>query len=276
MMQGGAAMAKLLDSSSVAAVACQASEPIASNRAKLTSKALLTAEWRSLVMLNYEIEPAVLTPYVPRGTQLDLFQGRALVSVVGFEFLKARWLGLAIPGHGDFPEVNLRFYVNRRTPLGWRRGVVFIKEIAPRWMVAQVARRVYHENYSCRPMRHEVATSHAADCLNHTVRYEWREQGRWNRLALATTADWSNCQPNTEAGYIVERSWCYTPQPDGTTREYQIEHPTWRVAVAAECELACDVARVYGPQFVKCLGRTPTSAFLVDGSAVLVHPGRVV
>ena len=38
-------------------------------------------------MLNYEIPPAVLEPLVPQHTVLDLFEGRALASIVGFRFL---------------------------------------------------------------------------------------------------------------------------------------------------------------------------------------------
>ena len=46
----------------------------------------LTAEWRDLVMLNYEVDPQVLTRRVPAGTELDSWQGRTLVSLVGFRF----------------------------------------------------------------------------------------------------------------------------------------------------------------------------------------------
>src|SRR5918996_5117390 len=116
----------------------------------------LTAEWRDLVMLNYEVDPQVLARRVPPGTELDIWQGRALVSVVGFRFLRTRVLGLPIPFHRDFEEVNLRFYVRRQAEDGWRRGVVFIKEIAPRWAIATVARVVYNENYAARPMRHRI------------------------------------------------------------------------------------------------------------------------
>src|SRR2546422_4363793 len=50
----------------------------------------LTAEWRHLVMLSYEVDLDVLAPLVPAGLALDLWHGRALVSVVGFRFLEDR------------------------------------------------------------------------------------------------------------------------------------------------------------------------------------------
>jgi uncharacterized protein YqjF (DUF2071 family) len=71
----------------------------------------LRAEWRSLLALNYRVDPAVLAPLVPRGTELDLWRGEALVSVLGFLFLRCRVLGVPTPWHRNFEEVNLRFYV---------------------------------------------------------------------------------------------------------------------------------------------------------------------
>ena len=95
---------------------------VATGRASIDQRRpFLTAQWRHLVMLNYEVDADVLTPLVPAGTALDLWQGRALVSVVGFRFLDTRVLGAAIPRHRAFDEVNLRLYVRRDAPGGQTR-----------------------------------------------------------------------------------------------------------------------------------------------------------
>ena len=73
----------------------------------------LRAEWRHLALLNYAVDPSLLRPLVPPGTELDLRGGTAYVSLVGFLFLESRILGVPIPFHGAFEEVNLRFYVRR-------------------------------------------------------------------------------------------------------------------------------------------------------------------
>ena len=114
-------------------------------------KPFLTAEWRYVAMLNYEIDPAILHTYLPRRTELDSWNGKTFVSMVGFLFLKTRVLGLPIPFHQNFEEINLRFYVRRKTEEGWRRGVVFIKEIVPRAAIALTARWLYNENYVALP-----------------------------------------------------------------------------------------------------------------------------
>ena len=231
----------------------------------------LTAEWRHLAMLNYEVEPAVLRGRVPRGTELDDWHGRTYVSVVGFLFLGTRVLGLPIPFHRDFEEVNLRFYVRRNAEDGWRRGVVFVKEIVPRAAIAFVARARYNENYVALPMGHAIE---AAPCDGiASVSYHWTLAGRTNTLSLTPEGGPRSLLAGSEEEFIAEHYWGYTAQRDGGTCEYQVTHPPWRVGVAREATLDCDVARVYGDDFVEALRGRPTSAFLAEGSAVIVSRG---
>src|SRR5512138_986587 len=110
----------------------------------------LTAEWKNLLMLNYAVDPSLLGSFVPAGTELDAFEGKTYVSLVGFEFNRTCVLGCRVPFHQNFEEVNLRFYVRR----GSKRGVVFIRELVPKYLVSAVARLLFKENYSCVPMSH--------------------------------------------------------------------------------------------------------------------------
>lgn len=236
----------------------------------MTSR-FLTAEWRDLVMLNYEVDPGILAPLVPAGTELDLWRGRVFVSVVGFHFRRTRVLGVAIPGHCNFAEVNLRFYVRRRGPEGWRRGVVFVKEIVPRFAIAWVARALYNENYVALPMRHSIVEreADAARC----VTYQWRHDRRWCRVSVEASGPPGIPAADSEATFITEHYWGYARQRDGGTVEYQVEHPQWRVSPALESRFECDVAALYGAPFAGFLCVPPTSAFLADGSPVTVRRG---
>lgn len=236
-----------------------------------TASRFLTAEWRDLVMLNYEVDPAVLLALLPAGTELDLWQGRALVSVVGFHFRRTRVLGVAIPGHCNFEEVNLRFYVRRRGTEGWRRGVVFVKEIVPRWAIAWVARTLYNENYAALPMRHSIG-DRAGDALRN-VSYQWRHDGRWCHLGVVAGGPPGIPPTGSEETFITEHYWGYARQRDGGTLEYQVEHPQWRVSAALEARFECDVAALYGASFAGFLAVPPASAFLADGSPVTVRRG---
>lgn len=232
----------------------------------------LTAEWRALVMLNYVVDPAILAPRVPVGVTLDTWQGQTLVSMVGFRFLRTRLMGAPVPFHTDFDEVNLRFYVRRDTPTEARRGVVFVKEIVPLPALAWVARAVYNENYVALPMRHVVSLpTTAAD--RGRIAYEWRLNGHWNHLAAAIEGEPSPLAPGSEAEFITEHYWGYARQRDGSTLEYGVEHPRWNVWRATSAAFECDVAALYGAEFAPFLSRPPTSAFVADGSPVVVRRG---
>ena len=234
--------------------------------AVVSKKIFLTAEWRHLAMLNYEIAPESLKPWVPAGTELDLYNGKTIVSVVGFLFLKTRVWRIPFPFHENFEEVNLRFYVRRKADDGWRRGVVFIKEIVPRAAIAFAARKFYGENYVALPMSHQIEA--------HFAEYAWRFRGRENRLKVITPGEPRELLPGSEAEFITEHYWGYAHQRDGSSMEYQVEHPRWRVRDATKSELDCDVAGLYGESFNEAICGEPCSAFLAEGSGVTVHCGE--
>ncbi|HEU0052240.1 MAG TPA: DUF2071 domain-containing protein [Longimicrobium sp.] len=250
------------------------SEDVAASGAVRGAEALpgrfLTAEWRWLVMLNFAVEPALLRPLVPRGTELDAWEGRTYASVVGFLFLDTRVMGVPIPLHRDFEEVNLRFYVRRKGPEGWRRGVVFAKEIVPRAAIATVARVLYNEPYVALPMRHRVDIG----AEGGSAEYGWRLRGRWCSLRAEVRGAPAALVAGSEEEFITEHYWGYTAQRDGGTAEYRVEHPAWRVWRAESAALDADVAALYGEAFAEALSAPPVSALVAEGSPIVVRRGR--
>ena len=233
------------------------------------SGTFLSAEWRDLVMVNYEADPAILIPLVPRGTELDFWEGRALISMVGFLFLNTKVMGIPVPFHRNFEAVNLRFYVRRKSADGWRRGVVFIREIVPRFAIAAIARMVYNEKYISLPMRHEIQKGEEQE-----IRYEWECHGSWNSIFVKTMPGGSKPIPGSQEEFITEHFWGYSVQKDGGTIEYQVEHPQWSVSSTSNAILKCDIAGLYGMEYESALSSQPVSAFVADGSEVRVLQGH--
>ncbi|MEK6407528.1 MAG: DUF2071 domain-containing protein [Acidobacteriota bacterium] len=247
-----------------------------SNSSNWSASKFLTAEWRHLAMLNFEVDPKVLRPFVPAGTELDQWHGRNFISVVGFLFLNTRVFGVAIPFHRNFEEVNLRFYVRRKASDGWRRGVVFVKEIVPRAAIALTARVVYGENYVAVPMKHHIEGENGCAAKPRTVSYSWWFRGRENRIELTVQGDADEAAEGSDAEFITEHYWGYARRRGGRTMEYRVEHPRWRIARASAARLDCDVDGLYGSQFVESLQGQPASAFLADGSEVTVFRGTLL
>jgi uncharacterized protein YqjF (DUF2071 family) len=229
-------------------------------------KPFLTANWRYLAMLNFAVDPIILQPLVPVQTELDFHDGQTFISVVGFLFHDTRVMGLPIPFHRDFEEVNLRFYVRRKSGGEWRRGVVFVRELVPRRAIALIARTFYGEPYLALPMRHML--EHKEGRL--FAEYQWRRARRWETLAMTATGEPQAAGEGSHEEFITEHYWGYTARRD-VCSEYRVEHPRWRLWTAETTKFEADVATLYGPQFVKPLAAPAASGFIAEGSHIQVH-----
>jgi len=237
-------------------------------------------------MVNYETDPGMLLPHIPLGTELDLFDGKCLVSIVGFLFDDTRMFGrLSLPLHKSFEEVNLRFYVKRTVDRELRRGVVFIKELVPSRCVTWVARAVYGENYQRIPMRHRITWNNRNQIeLGGKFAYQWWHSGRWANLEATTLGELAPLTPGSLSEFVTEHYWGYSRHGKGSasvcsssvgsSSEYRVSHPSWRTWETKTCRFEADIAGMYGTEFVACLGSAPHSSLVAEGSEVALFRGR--
>ena len=232
----------------------------------------LKAEWRKLAIANYQVEPALLGPFLPNGTQWDLYEGNCFLSLVGFMFINTRLLGSKIPFHTDFEEVNLRFYVKRKENGAWKRGVVFIKEIVPRHALTLVANTLYKERYETQPMSHRWQV----DAKTRTVEYRWKKEGRWQTFSITAGIDPSVIDPGSDTEFITEHYWGYSKVNGLTTNEYEVTHPKWMQYKVEQFEIDVDFAATYGTGFSFMNGAAPASVMLAEGSEITVENKRTI
>lgn len=228
----------------------------------------LKAEWRKLALANYEVPPKVLEPYCPYGTQLDLWEGKCYVSLVGFMFLNTQLMGIKIPFHVNFEEVNLRFYVKREVGGEVRRGVVFMKEIVPKPAITFVANTLYKENYATMSMKHEWVEKEN----ERSVSYQWKNKGLWQSFSVVAEATASEIAQGSETEFITEHYWGYAHVNNSKTNEYEVTHPRWKKYVVNQYEIEVDFARNYGDNFGFLNDVKPTSVMLAEGSEITVEP----
>ncbi|MGD1840707.1 MAG: YqjF family protein [Thermonemataceae bacterium] len=232
----------------------------------------LRAEWRKLAIANYIIDSNVLKPYTPAGTELDLWNGNCYVSLIGFMFLNTKLLGVKIPFHTNFEEVNLRFYVKRYEEGQWKRGVVFIKEIVPKPALTFVANTIYNENYETLPMKHSWDTKDD----QRTIQYKWKKHRKWYSIKIEASLEKYKIQPNSETEFITEHYWGYAEVNDHTTNEYEVTHPRWEVYKVNNYEIEADFGALYGKEFELLNTVDPTSVMLAEGSEITVENKKVI
>lgn len=231
----------------------------------------LKAGWRKLALANYDIDPDILKPWVPHKTELDFWEGRCYASLVGFMFVDTKLLGaVKVPFHVNFEEVNLRFYVRYKDGNEWKRGVVFVKEIVPKWAITAVANTLYQEHYATRKMRHEWRE----DVAERYISYDWQEQGKWQHFAVKAALESQPMAVGSEAEFITEHYWGYTQIGPQKTFEYGVTHPRWEVYPVHGHEIDVDFGLVYGDRFSLLNELEPTSVMLAEGSEITVESRR--
>jgi len=235
------------------------------------AKTFLQAEWRKLAMANYSVDQSLLERYLPRNTEIDLWNDVCYVSLVGFLFKDTRIRGFSVPFHRNFEEVNLRFYVRYKDNGTWKRGVVFIKEFVPKRALTFVANMIYKEKYTTLPMSH----SWTACEESLAVEYRWK-RGQWHSFKVIAEPKPLPILNDSEEEFITEHYWGYTRINDTQTSEYGVEHPRWDVYAMKDYTIDVDFGRLYGDAFSFLQTEKPRSVFLAEGSAIKVMSGRRV
>ena len=230
----------------------------------------LKAEWRKLALANYVIDPAILSDFVPAKTEIDLWEGKCFVSLVGFKFVNTRLLGIPIPFHRHFEEVNLRFYVKHFDGDRWKRGVVFVKEIVPKAALTFVANTIYKEHYQTLPMRY--FWEEGID--ERIVRYEWKSKGKWQLFETKAQLEATHILAGSEAEFITEHYWGYTKIHARKSFEYEVTHPRWEQYQVKDYRIKVDFGKVYGAKFSFLNDLKPTSVMLAEGSEITVEGKR--
>jgi uncharacterized protein YqjF (DUF2071 family) len=222
-------------------------------------------------MANYEIEPGILKKYLPAKTELDTWNNKHYVSLVGFMFLNTKLKGISIPFHSNFPEVNLRFYVKHKAGNDWKRGVVFINEFVPKPAITFVANSLFKEKYVTYPMRHKWEITD-----KNSIGYYWKKNNKWNRLEVTASLNSYELKSGSKEEFITEHYWGYSSIDQKKTNEYQVEHPRWNIYPVGNHTIDCNFAELYGNEF-ECLNKSqPASIFLAEGSPVSIYSKKTL
>ncbi|MDI1256514.1 MAG: DUF2071 domain-containing protein [Flavobacterium sp.] len=232
----------------------------------------LKAGWKNLAIINYEIDAKVLEKYVPKGTEIDFWHGKCYVSVIGFLFHDTKILGVSVPFHIDFEEVNLRFYVKRYDNGIWKRGVVFIKEIVPKPAITLMANLLYKEHYETLKMEY----SHLETDNSYRFTYKWFRKKKHNFIAVTTKKEPIPIAPNSEAEFITEHYFGYTKFSSKKTYEYEVTHPRWQQYEIIDYKMNVDFEANYGVDFAFLQDKIPLSVMAAIGSKITIENKKTI
>jgi uncharacterized protein YqjF (DUF2071 family) len=225
----------------------------------------LTGEWRKLVMVNYSIDPQLLKPFIPFGTTINFWKNNCYVTLAGFMFCNIRAKHIMIPFNTSTEKINLRFYVLPLQAAQQERGVVFIKEIVSKPILAWGANLFYKERYSVMPVKHRWGKIEG----KQHVLYRWKYH-QWNTLKLSTYLHPIDLIPETEEEFICLQPRGYTKVNETKTYRYEVLHPSWQIYPVTNYDLNVDFKGLYGDAFAFLKYQKPSSVILAEGSKVSI------
>lgn len=189
----------------------------------------MTMSWHDLLFAHWPLEPEKLEPLLPQGLTLDVYEGRAWISVVPFRMTHVGPRGFAhLPLVSSFPELNVRTYVTARD----KPGVWFLSLDAASALACASARMAFHLPYYWARMK----TTRDPDGVNYLS--ERRLGGpatfvaRYRRLGAAFQP-----APASFEHWLTERYCLYSHAPGVGLQRGEIHHPPW-VLHRAEVEIA--------------------------------------
>jgi len=183
--------------------------------------------WEKLLFAHWPVDAASLEARLPRGLDLDLFEGQAWLGIIPFRMagVRARWLP-PIPGTSAFPELNVRTYVRYRE----QPGVWFFSLDAASPLAVVTARALYHL-----PYRHaDMACVEKQESIDYSSRRSERD---------APAADFSahyrpiserfRSLPGTLEHWLTERYLLFSADSRGELFSGRIDHNPWPLQAAA-------------------------------------------
>ncbi|MDO7170780.1 YqjF family protein [Mariniflexile sp. AS56] len=220
----------------------------------------MTGNWQDLIMTTFEIDQAILEPYLPKDTEIDLYNNKALLSMVAFTFKKVSFFGFRVPMHQNFGQINFRFYV--KSKIDGTKGVVFIKEFAPKPLITLVANLFYNEPYYFKNIHYTKFQKNNET----TLEYSYNGAKIHAKAVLETTPP----TKNTINYFIVDRYVAFIKTKRSKTLQYQIKHKPWLLYNIQDSYFDNDLLKLL-PNAFKNLKHVATC--FVDGSFVAVEKG---
>ena len=213
---------------------------------EIKRRRLFRAEWREIVVVNFEIDPKILAPYTPPKTEIDFFNGIAFVSLIARTVKKVKPGNYPIFFSRPFEQIQLRFYVKRTGAEGERRGICLIKDYLPKRKLSLLMNRLFKHSFTQVPIQHDSTNfeSTKPDDLP-SAEYRWQINDHWNHIKVVARSQMRHQQKETKESFVLDHHWGYT-QNSGKTFEYYVEYPTWAMWDAQSGSFECDTEQVFG------------------------------
>jgi uncharacterized protein YqjF (DUF2071 family) len=181
--------------------------------------------WCDLLFAHWPIPAETLRPLVPTSLAVQEFEGTSWLGVVPFQMRGVMRRPLPdLPWISEFPEVNLRLYVEH----GGKPGVFFLSLDAANPLAVWAGRTLFHLPYARAKMSVDIAPD--------GVRYRSVRLGSampvvFDAVYHAASAPYE-ALPGSLEHWLTERYCLYAQSPRGTLYRGEVHHVPWPLQTA--------------------------------------------
>lgn len=237
---------------------------------------VLSARWQDVVTVTWVVDASMVRPFVPTGTEIDQFQGHALISIVASHMRDVRWRGMQVPFLRSYSALHLQTYVRERSDTHpGRAGLVVLDAMVSRQAVALASHVALGVRMQTRRMRQVAVPDVSPDTLapdaQRSMVYEWYREKAWERIVALTVGAPRGMRRESVEEFVTERRWGFTRNQARPTTTYHIDHERWNITLLEDCLFEVDLETLYGPRFTEALSGEPVSSIAATGSPVTLH-----
>jgi uncharacterized protein YqjF (DUF2071 family) len=186
---------------------------------------VMTQTWNDLLFAHWPVDAGQLRSNVPAEFPLDLFDGRAWLSIVPFHMTNVTPRAVpTLPRISAFPELNVRTYVTRDD----RPGVYFFSLDAGSSVAVYAARALLNMPYYSARMR---VITNGGDVGYHSKRSK-SALGELSGTYEPTGSPFAPA-PGTLEYFLTERYCLYNVNRRGQPYRLEIHHPPWPLQPAS-------------------------------------------
>jgi hypothetical protein len=182
--------------------------------------------WRDLLFIHYEIDPDQIQSQLPKGLEVDIFEGKTYIAVVPFHMtgIRPRFLP-SLPYISNFAELNVRAYVQRKG----KQGVWFFSLDAANPIAVEIARSFFYLPYMNASMQFSEK--------NQRIKYSsFRKDKRGKNAELILeyepVSEVYYSQKKTLENWLTERYCLYSVDKKGNIYRGEIHHQPWQLQKA--------------------------------------------
>lgn len=195
----------------------------------LPGEPLFIADWRDLFFLHFEVDKEVLQREVPY--PLDLFEGRAFVSLVSFGLERLRLFEAPTLTEALFAPFTRSHFLNVRAYVkhAGEPGIYFMQEFLSNKLSIPFGRPLYGLPY------HYAAANREIDRADGRMDLELNAPDQRHltvRAAFDVAERPEPCEAGSLTEFLLERYTAYTCHR-GIKRRFRIWHPPWQQRTVA-------------------------------------------